>query len=167
MLNKELRPELTSRRSEITAWSLTLLVAFAMVIMNWQLGEISIIVWTFGGILLFAASSISLGNWVDRGTVMSIDLNGISFGNGLRQVALNWQEVEKVNVFPARWGKSVQVIGSESHFEFRTLGKVEYKGEDQGRLGFVEGEAVLKEILEKTALDLEKEEKGRYYYARA
>ena len=167
MFEEELRPELTSRRSEITVWSLTLVVVFAMGIMNWQLGEISIIVWVFGGFLLFAALSISLGNWMDRGTVMSLDLNGIAFENGLRQVALSWQEVEKVNVFPARWGKSVQVIGSKSHFEFRTLGEVEYKGEVQGKLGFAEGEAVLEEILKKTELVLEKEEKGRYYYARA
>ena len=98
---------------------------------------------------------------------MSLDESGIAFENGLRQVALRWIEVKSVNVIPLRWGKSVQVIGEESHFEFRTLGQVQYQGEIQGRLGFAEGEAVLDEILKKTNLVLEKEEKGRYYYARA
>ena len=138
-----------------------------MGMMAWQIGTIPTAAWVFGGFLLFAAISISLGNWMDRGTVMSLDINGIAFENGLRQVALSWQEVEKVNVIPARWGKSVQVIGEASHFEFRTLGEVQYQGDVQGRLGFVEGEAVLKEILKKTELILKKEEKGRYYYARA
>ena len=167
MLSKELHPELTSRRSEITAWLLTLVVVIAIGIMAWQLVKIPTTAWVFGGFLLFAAISISLGNWMDRGTVMSVDVNGIAFENGLRQVALSWQDVKKVNVIPVRWGKSVQVIGEASHFEFRTLGEVQYQGDVQGRLGFVEGEAVLKEILKKTELVLGKEEKGRYYYARA
>ena len=167
MLNKELRPELTSRRSETTAWLLALVLLFAMAVLNWQFGRIPAGIWVFGGLLLFAAVSISLGNWIDRSTVMGLDINGIAFEDGLRQVALSWQEIEKVNVIPVRWGKSVQVIGSKSHFEFRTLGKIQYQGEVQGRLGFVEGGAVLKEILKETELVLEKEEKGRYYYARA
>ena len=167
MLSKELHPELTSRRSESTAWLLTLVVAIAIGIMAWQLVKIPTAAWVFGGFLIFSAISISLGNWMDRGTVMSLNDSGIAFENGLRQVALSWQDVEKVNVIPVRWGKSVQVIGETSHFEFRTLGEVQYQGDVQGRLGFVEGETVLKEILKKTELVLEKEEKGRYYYARA
>ena len=167
MSGKEFRPELTSRHSETRAWLLALVVAFAMAIMNWKIGKIPTAAWVFGAFLLFAALSISLGNWMDRGTVMSLDDSGIAFENGLRQVALSWSEVEKVNVIPVRWGKSIQVVGSKSHFEFRTLGKVQYQGEVQGRLGFVEGEAVLEEILKKTELVLGKEEKGHYYYARA
>jgi hypothetical protein len=166
MLNKELRPETTSRRSEMTAWLLALTVFLTIAILNWQLDTVPFVAWSFGGFLLFAALSISLGNWVDRNTVMSLDLNGIAFENGLRQVALSWQEVKKVNVIPARWGKTVQVIGDKAHFEFRTLGEVEYKGEVQGKVGFVEGEAALQEILKQSGLKLVKEEKGRYYYAR-
>lgn len=167
MSGKELHPELTSRRSETRAWLLSIVVIFAIAIMKWKIGEVPIAAWVFGAFLFFSALSISLGNWMDRGTVMSLDDSGIAFENGLRQVALSWPEVEKVNVIPVRWGKSVQVVSSKSHFEFRTLGKVQYQGEVQGRLGFVEGEAVLEEILKKTALVLEKEEKGHYYYARA
>ena len=166
MLNKELRPEINSRRSEWTAWGLALVVFAAIALMKWQLGSVPSAAWIFGGILLFAAFSISLGNWVDRSTVMRLDINGISFENGLRKVALRWHEVKKVNVLPARWGKSVQVIGEKSHFEFRTLGEVEYKGEVQGKVGFAEGDAALKEILKQSGLTLVKEEKGRYYYAR-
>ena len=166
MLNKELHPELSSRRSEITAWTLALVLLLAMGIMKWRFGTVPVAGWVFSAFMLFSALSISLGNWVDRSTVMSLDLNGIAFENGLRQVTLSWQEVKKVNVLPGRWGRTVQVIGDESHFEFRTLGEVEYKGELQGKVGFAEGEAVLKEILEKTGLVLEKEEKGHYYYAR-
>ena len=167
MSAKEFRPELSSRRSETTAWVLALVVAFAIAILKWKVGEAPTIAWVFGAFLIFAAFSISLGNWMDRGTVMSLDDKGIAFENRLRQVALSWPEVKKVNIVPVRWGRSVQVIGEQAHFEFRTLGQVQYQGEIQGKLGFVEGEAVLEDILKKTKLVLEKEEKGRYYYARA
>ena len=167
MLNKELHPELISRRGELNAWAFALVVSAALGIMYFSMGKISTVAWVFWGFLLFAALSTSFGNWMDRSTVMSLDDGGIAFENGIRQVALSWQEVKKVNVIPARWGKNVQVIGDESHFEFRTLGEVQYQGEMKGRLGFVEGEEILQEILKKTNLRLEKEEKGSYYYSRS
>ena len=86
--------------------------------------------------------------------------------NGLRHVSFGWDEIRQVNVIPLRWGKSVQVIGDGAHFEFRTLGEVQYQGEIRGRLGFAEGEAVLNHILKMTGLSLSKEEMGRYYYSR-
>ena len=104
---------------------------------------------------------------MDRKTTLRMDREWISFVNGLRHVRFNWDDIQKVNVIPLRWGKSVQVIGKDAHFEFRTLGEVQYQGEVRGRLGFAEGEAVLKYLLEKTNLFLSKEEKGRYYYSRA
>jgi len=167
MFEKDLRPELNSRRGEGTAWILTLIVTFAMGVLYWQLGKTPIAAWVFWGFLFFAALSISLGNWMDRKTLMRVGVDGIAFKNGLRKVALNWPEIEKVNVLPLRWGRSVQVISSGSHFEFRTLGNVQYQGEVRGRLGFAEGQAVLDEILKSTNLDLLKEEKGSYYYSRS
>ena len=167
MLNKELHPELISRRGELNAWAFALVVSAALGIMRFSMGEIPSVAWVFWGFLLFAALSTSLGNWMDRGTVMSLNDSGIAFENGIRQVALSWSDVKKVNVIPARWGKNIQVIGDESHFEFRTLGEIQYQGEIRGRLGFAEGDEVLKEILKKTNLRLEKEEKGSYYYSRS
>ena len=73
MSGKELRPELTSRRSETRAWLLSIVVIFAIAIMKWKIGEVPTAAWVFGAFLFFAALSISLGNWMDRGTVMSLD----------------------------------------------------------------------------------------------
>ena len=166
MLNKELRPELISRRGEMNAWLFAFVISVALGMLYWSMGKIPNVAWVFLGFFLFAAFSTSFGNWMDRGTVMSLDDSGIAFENGIRQVALSWDEIKKVNIIPARWGKNIQVIGEASHFEFRTLGEVQYQGEVKGHLGFVKGEAVLKEILKKTNLHLEKEEKGSYYYSR-
>ncbi len=165
MFNQDLHPELISRRGEGIAWILTLVVSVTMALLKWRLATIPAAAWVFWGFLVFAALSTSLGNWMDRKTVLRMDGDGVSFVNGVRHVSFKWDDIQKVNVIPLRWGKSVQVIGDGAHFEFRTLGEVQYQGEVRGRLGFAEGEAVLNHILKSTGLPLSNEEKGRYYYA--
>lgn len=167
MDEREFFPELLSRRGELNAWIFTFVISLSMGIMAWKLGKIPRVAWLFGAFLLFAALSISFGNWMDRRTTIKVGDGGIAFENGIRKVAFRWHEVARVNVIPARWGKTVQVIGEDAHFEFRTLGEVQYQGEVRGRMGFADGEALLQEILQKTGLTLTKEEEGRYYYARS
>ena len=167
MLNRDLHPELVSRKGESTAWTLTIIVSLTIAFLYWRLGLIPVAAWVFWGFLIFAAFSTSLGNWMDRKTILRVDKERVSFVNGVRHVSFVWDEIQQVNVIPLRWGKSVQVIGNGAHFEFRTLGEVQYQGEIRGRLGFAEGEAILRYILKETGLSLSKEEKGRYYYIRA
>ena len=161
----EFRPELLTRRGEWTAWSLTLAAGVGMWFLN-RSGYIPAWAWIFCFFLLFSGVSISLGNWLDRSTVIRLDADGIRFENGLRRVRLGWHEVQKVAVMPARWGKSVQVIGEKTHFGFKTLGEVHFQGEMRGRTGFSEGEAILDVILHKAKLELVEESKNAYYYAR-
>jgi hypothetical protein len=79
---------------------------------------------------------------------------------------LSWPEVQKVAVLPARLGKTVQVIGEKSHFEFKTLGEVQFQGEVRGRTGFPDGQAILDVILREAELVLVEESNNAYYYAR-
>ena len=162
---REFKPELISRRGEWTAWTLALLAGAGM----WFLGQSGFIpgwAWIFWVFLLFSGVSISLGNWIDRHTVVRVKEDGISFENGLRRVWLRWPQVQKVAVLPARWGKSVQVIGESSHFSFKTLGKVQFQGEVRGRTGFIKGQTILDVILRETGLELVEESNNAYYYAR-
>lgn len=162
---REFRPELLPRRGEWTAWALALAASAGMWLLNWS-GYVPVWAWIFWVFLLFSGLSISLGNWLDRNTVIRLDADGIRFENGLRRVRLSWREVQKVAVLPARWGKAVQVIGEKSHFEFKTLGEVQFQGEVRGRTGFLEGQAILDVILRKTGLELVEESNNAYYYAR-
>ena len=116
--------------------------------------------------LLFSALSISLGNWMDRQTMIRLGVGGVEFENGLRKSRLKWEEIDRIQVFPSAWGKKVQVIGAGSHFSFRTLGEVNYMGESRGRLGFAEGELILQRILESSHLGDMKTLNSGYYYAR-
>ena len=135
---REFRPELLSRRGEWTAWILTLAASVGMWLLS-RNGYIPAWAWIFFTFLLFSGLSISLGNWLDRCTVIRLEAGGIQFENGLRHVRLGWREVQKLAVLPTRWGKSVQVIGVESHFGFKMLGEVQFRGEVRGRTGFPDG----------------------------
>ena len=162
---REFRPELLSRRGEWTAWALMLAASVGMWFLN-RSGYIPTWAWIFWFFLLFSGVSISLGNWLDRSTVIWLEADGIRFKNGLRRVRLRWPEIQKVAVLPSRWGKSVQVIGEKSHFGFKTLGEVQFQGEVRGRTGFIEGQKILDVVLRETGLVLVEESNNAYYYAR-
>jgi len=162
---REFRPELISRRGEWTAWALALASSLGMWFLN-RSGYIPLWAWIFWAFLLFSGISISLGNWLDRNSVIWLETDGIRFENGLRRVWFRWPEVQKVAVLPSRWGKSVQVIGEKSHFRFKTLGEVKFQGEVRGRTGFPGGQKILDIILREANLVLVEESNNAYYYAR-
>jgi len=162
----EYRPELLSRRGEYVAWGIALIVIAAWLILHLTNTPV------FGGLtflavlLALSGVAISLGNWMDRRTVLRLDPEGVWFDNGLRQVLLRWSEIRQVQVYPSAWGKKVHVIGEKTHFEFRTLGEVLLQGEVKGRMGFKKGEEILGHILENTRLKQVPGPENGSYYAR-
>jgi hypothetical protein len=167
LASQEFRPELISRRGELVGWGLTLLLAVAWVILkvNQQpsLGPV-----TFLAVFMFlSAASISLGNWMDRRTCLRLDAQSITFDNGLRHAQLSWQEIRRVEVYPSNWGKKVRVMGERAHFDFRTLGEVIVQGDLKGRMGFAQGEKILRTIVEQARLRRSPNPSGTgYYYSR-
>ena len=163
---REFRPELMPRRGEVNAWLLAVAAAVGLLILNQTLDIVPGWTWIFCGFLAFSALSISFGNWMDRKTRIVLEVGGINFENGLRRVRLSWHEVQKVAVLPARWGKSVQVVGEKSHFGFKTLGEVQFQGKVRGQTGFAKGQSILDVVLRETGLVLVDESNNAYYYAR-
>ncbi|MEW5940277.1 MAG: hypothetical protein AB1750_11480 [Chloroflexota bacterium] len=157
---------MTSRRSEWTAWALTLGLGAALFIGAQAFGSFAAFVWIFEGFLLLSALSISLGNWVDRKSVIRVDAQGIAFENGLRSVRLTWPEVQNVAVAQTRSGKRVQVIGPSSHFSFKLLTETYLFGQSF-RAGFAAGQKILDTVVKSSGLRLKGESEGLYYYARA
>jgi hypothetical protein len=163
---REYHPELLSRRGELIAWGSAALVAATWLYLLFRGQEVTLAVPILMVFLFLAGTSISLGNWMDRRTVICIDPNGIEFHNGVRNVQLTWSEVEEMRVLPTRWGKKVQVFGNRIFFEFRTLGEVKIGGDLKGRMGFEEGEEIMQEIIVNSDLQVIKESGESYYYAR-
>ncbi|RPH57420.1 MAG: hypothetical protein EHM81_11610 [Chloroflexi bacterium] len=148
---KTYKPELLPRRGEYTAWALAFAAALGLYILVLR-NLVPSWTWFFVAFLFFSAISISLGNWMDRHTFIQLQNDGVVFENGLRKVRLAWDAVKEVRTFPARWGTAVQVLGEQAHFEFNTLGEVEFRGEVRGRVGFAQGKEIMDEILRATNL---------------
>jgi len=162
----EIRPETFSRRGEITAWVLAILALvswFALQVRGYPVPVFFIILTLF---LLVASLAISLSNWSDRHTLLRLEADGIHFENGLRRVYLAWNEIQKVQIFPSNLGDRVRISGTQTFFSFRLLGEVSLRGQVRGRMGFADGERILRHILQTTGLKrFEKPGEG-YYYAR-
>lgn len=162
----EFRPKLLSRRGEVTAWALTLLVVGGWLVLRLS-GQRLIPAVPFLAVFFFlAALSISLGNWMDRRTVIQLEPEGIAFTNGLRRVHMLWEEIREVQVFPSRWGNKVRVIGERAYFSFRTLGEVTVQGEVKGQMGFPDGNQILERLVKAGNLKHIKRSTAGSYYAR-
>jgi hypothetical protein len=129
-------------------------------------GDLPFVYWLFAGLILFSAFSISLGNWMDRRSLIRLDSDGIAFQNGIRSVRLTWPEVQNVAVIPTRLGERVQVQSAQSHFTFKTMGESTI-GTQQFRTGFADGQEILETILKNCGLQVKAEKDGMVYYARA
>lgn len=148
------------------AWvaGLGMLVGLYLGINRW--GEIPFVFWLFAGLLLFSAFSISLGNWMDRRSLIRLDADGIAFENGVRSVRLTWPEVQNVAIVQTRLGKRVQVQSAQSHFTFKTMGESTI-GAQQFRTGFADGQEILDTVLKNCDMKVTAEKDGMVYYARA
>jgi hypothetical protein len=160
------RPELLPRQGEINAWLFALLASLALGLLHLQ-GVVPVFSWIFVIFLLISALSISLGNWMDRRTVLRLDPDGVAFENGLRHVRLTWSQISEVRIRPTRWGEQIQIIGEQSHFSFNTLGELQFKGENRTKVGFAQGQEILKEILRASGLTKKQQSEQYAYYSRA
>lgn len=166
---KLFHPEMVSRRGEYTAWGLTVFSFFAWVLLRGfesPFSKLSLILWVF---FLASAVIISFGNWVDRNTEIKLDIDGVGFKNGLRNIWLQWDDILSVSVFPGQWGtKRIRVFGKRGRFDFRTYGQAKYKGEVKGEMGFVHGEHIFQTMITSANLEIVDSNGAQnyYYYSR-
>jgi hypothetical protein len=161
---REFRPHLSARSSEITTWTLVALTGAAW----WFLSRgdsiaPSFITWMFS-IFVFVALGTSLGNWMDRQTVLRLTSQGVEFSNGLRNVKLKWDAIRAVNVTPSRWGQSAHVVGETGHFQLRLSSEVNLLGRVKEPIGFADSQEILHEVIERSGLmRVEHDQPGSYY----
>jgi hypothetical protein len=161
---REYRPEILSRRGEFFAWFITFLVLAAWLFLIFINKPAPISLLTLFSILLLIALFISLGNWMDRKSYIRISPKGIVFENGLRHVEKRWDEINKIEVHPSKWGAKVRVLCSDAHFSFRTLGVVTVGDEEKGRMGYQNGDKILHMMIEETGLtEIKSDNEGKYY----
>ena len=160
------RPKPGSRQGERNAWILTGFAIIVELVLFWRSGTLPGWMSLIASFLFLSAILISLSNWIDRKTTLMVDSNGVEFRNGLRNVKFGWDQIEKIHVLSDRWGQRVLIAGQDANFNFRTLSEVKLRGKVGGQMGFVEGEAILNEILKFSGLSLTKDNDQGQYYAR-
>jgi hypothetical protein len=161
---REFRPEVISRRGEVTMWALAILSLAALVLLRSRAADVSLWYTVFVALMLLSAAGTSLGNWMDRKTLLILRPEGLDFRNGLRDVSFSCDEIQEAQVFPSRWGKQVHVVAANGHFSFRTKSELTHKGEIRAKMGFAQGEYILEQILKQSGLhETDHTEKGRYY----
>lgn len=166
MLKEEFRPILLPRRGEALAWLSGLLMVVGWLILRIRELHVPSYVPYVTVFLLLASLSISLGNWMDRRTVIYLDPDGIQFDNGLRHVYLRWEQILQIILITSNWGDKIRIYGTLGHFDFRSLGEVKMSGEVKGRMGFESGDLILKRILQMTGLQEIEHTGKQVYYAR-
>lgn len=162
----EYYPERISRRGELTAWGLAAVCGAGWLILVFVDGSVNPVLSILTILFVFAGLGISLGNWMDRVTVIRTDPSGIEFHNGLRNVTLLWEHIERVIVVSHKWGDKVYVIGEKARFYFRKYGEVVVRGDTKGRMGFAAGEDIFRLILEKAGLKEVERSEDEVYYSR-
>lgn len=163
---REYRPELISRRGELIAWTGVLAVSLVWLVLYLTNQRVIFVIPAMLAVLLLSAFLISLGNWIDRRTVIRMGIDGVEFHNGIRKVRLEWQDVNEIHVAPSRWGNRVQVSSRSNTFAFHTLGEVRMHGELKGRMGFEMGEEILRQLVLKSGLQIVDRQGEGTYYAR-
>ena len=153
LVDKELRPEILSRQGEFIAWGSTLLAVSAWAYLAYLGEHVHPIFILLGAFILLSALALSLGNWVDRHTVLYISEDRIKFQNGLRRAEFRWDEITQVRVYPSRMGKKVYVQAGRVHFNFRTHAEIKSRGKVKGAIGFVEGDRILVHIIKEAELE--------------
>jgi hypothetical protein len=114
-----------------------------------------------------SALVMSVGNWVDRNTVLKIGQNGVSYFNGAREVSLGWRKISRVEVVPTRFGDRIIVSSEEAAFRYQSLGKISMSEKISGQVGFEEGAHILETILKQAGLSVLPRQTDRgYYYSR-
>ena len=163
----EFRPLVSSRRGELYAWTLTLIVLFVLRFVP-ELQGIYFVLGIFLAVFFgLSAVLISLINWMERATVLEVHADGVAFRNGLRKVDLAWDDVIRIEVAQRPSGRRVQVLGKQAHFAFYTQGAVKLGNRTGEPSGFEQGEAILETILQKTSLTrTPTSTEDVYYYAR-
>jgi hypothetical protein len=160
----EYRPELIPRRGELVAWALAILAWAFWLALSFSGAPVHIAIPILAGFFTLAGALISLSNWVDRRTVLRLSAEEVEFENGLRNVRLRWEEVQMVHVLPSNLGDKVRVVGKTAFFSFRMLGEVHMHGELKGRMGFAEGESILREIQARARLKRDQKPGEGYFY---
>ncbi len=165
---QEFSPEIASRNTEYILWgAIGLFIGLALFIPGY-LGKLTFWSWALLALFVLAAVSISLNNWNMRYTKILLSSKFIEHKSKLRQVSINWENIDRVLIRPGRLGDKIIVSSDKAAFFFETLGELKTKGVVKEKIGFAAGDQILKTILTHASFTKKNriQETDHYYYSR-
>lgn len=156
------RPSLSSHRGERIAWLCTLGAGAGSWALSLQIGQIPTV--GLGLTVFFGAASllISFGRWVDRGTTLRLDEEGVVYRSPLRRTKLAWRQIRELWAVEAGGCWRVGVRGEGEGFAFRTQATVGFRSMAEMPVGFPSGEQVAGRIRSRAGLASAIWERGRW-----
>ena len=158
-----LKPIQNPRRSEMTAWFLSLCLILILIFSTeggfFKVG--GIILCTF---FLISAVIISLGNWQNRKTVLRLSRDQIWYFNGIKESSLSWEEIQRVEVYSGRFNDKISLVSDSGIIRFDIVNLEHFDQDKTPNYGFKEGVKILNSILDQTDFNEKKQNRLGYYY---
>ena len=117
---------------------------------------------------MFSALVLSVANWQNRKTGITLSLDGIRFIDGLQNIWMPWEEIDQIEVFSGRVNDKIRVKSADQYFAFDMYNEVVLNGKSRGEVGFEQGEKILETIFEYAQIDQSRKQRadGYDYYTR-
>ena len=161
------KPLLNSRRPEIFSWLFFVVMVVMMVYFpSSGLGRIG--GYLLGAFFLFSGGALSLANWQNRKTELTLTEEGIRFENGLQKVWMAWEDITRIEVYSGRVNDKIRVKRANQYFAFDMYNEVVLNGQRRGEVGFEQGEHILNTIFQNANIDISQKHHayGYDYYSR-
>ena len=116
---------------------------------------------------MFSGAAMTLGNWMNRNTILMMSDSGINFENGIQKVNFGWENIHRVEVHSRRVNDKIIVVGEDGHkFGIDMFNELFLNNKSGGVVGFREGEKILETILYYSYIDSSRklQAEGYYYY---
>ena len=158
---KRYLPNAVSRRSEVVSWGIALLLIGVAAVFQVQSQSVPTAISILAIFFFLASIVISFGNWMERSTFMVVGEDRIYYQNGVRKVALGWNEIKEIELREDRLGKKITILAEAGHFQFRLLSAPRFEGEVRSEFGFQPADEIMREITSRTGLEPKKIVEGK------
>ena len=160
------KPPQNPRKPEILAWVLASISSMVKILFPTS-GFFNLAGTIFVLSFLISAVIISIGNWTNRSSELTISEDKIRFFNGLKETSFYWEDITRVEVYKGQFNDKISVVSTLGRLNFDIHRIAIEAGKTSPSHGFEDGELILKTILEKTNLNgrQRQETQGYYYYS--
>lgn len=147
-------------------WLLFGISALAGVYMAIFQVDIPTIYWIASGVLLVVALAISLSQWLEGRTVITVMHDGIQFQSPLRKLKLRWSEIDELWCGKIQGGWRFMVSGLQAAFRFQSLIVLRSGTGKQVRSGFEEGQKIAHHIFRAAGLSHQEQQDDIWIFRR-